>query len=100
MRNKMAEIEIKKADIQNLEELSKIFDEYRIFYEKKSDIKGAKEFLFDRFVNFQTQIFIAVDKEKNLIIGFTQLYPIFSSCNTLLLLFYLNHIKSSLLHYH
>lgn len=75
----MAEIEIKKADIQNLEELSKIFDEYRIFYEKKSDIKGAKEFLFDRIVNFQSQIFIAVDKEKNLIIGFTQLYSIFSS---------------------
>jgi len=75
----MKKIEINKADIHNLDELSLIFDEYRIFYEKKSDLKGAKEFLLDRFLNFQSIIFVAMDKENDTIVGFTQLYPTFSS---------------------
>ncbi len=76
---KMKSIEIRKAEIQDLEDLSLIFNEYRIFYKKPSDPMGAKEFLLDRFVNFQSHIFLAINKETNLIVGFTQLYPTFSS---------------------
>jgi ribosomal protein S18 acetylase RimI-like enzyme len=75
----LKEFEIKRAELKNLDEIAKIFDEYREFYEKKSDLNGAREFLFDRFVNFQSIIFIAYDNQNEKIAGFTQLYPVFSS---------------------
>ncbi|WCL50633.1 GNAT family N-acetyltransferase [Leptospira sp. GIMC2001] len=75
----MQNIEIRKAEIKDLDGLSKIFDLYRVFYKKESNIKEARKFLFERFVNFQSIIFIAVDIKKNAIVGFTQLYPTFSS---------------------
>jgi ribosomal protein S18 acetylase RimI-like enzyme len=70
---------VKQATIENLEEIAKIFDEYRMFYKQESDINGAKSFLFDRFEHLESVIFIAIDNESNNIIGFTQLYPTFSS---------------------
>ncbi|QIR37597.1 GNAT family N-acetyltransferase [Tolypothrix sp. PCC 7910] len=65
------------ADTDHLESLSILFDQYRVFYGQVSDIKAAKEFLKERFQHHDSVVFVAQDKGE--IIGFTQLYPSFSS---------------------
>ena len=70
-------IYIKKAEQENLDELSFLFDAYRQFYNQTPDLEGAKKFLLQRMGNNESVIFIAFDDDKA--IGFTQLYPIFSS---------------------
>ncbi|NHN33387.1 GNAT family N-acetyltransferase [Paenibacillus agricola] len=69
----------KQATLEDLEDLSILFNEYRIFYKQESDLEGAKRFLFERFEHRDAVIFIAKDNEMNKAIGFTQLYPSFSS---------------------
>ncbi len=68
----------RRATINDLEPLSDLFNQYRVFYEKSSDIEGAKFFLKERIVNNESVIFIAEVSEDKLS-GFVQLYPIFSS---------------------
>ncbi|MEP1553119.1 MAG: GNAT family N-acetyltransferase [Paraglaciecola sp.] len=70
-------IEIVQATLQDIEKLSILFDNYRIFYKQTSDIKLAKAFLIDRIANQESVIFVAKDESTQL--GFTQLYPSFSS---------------------
>jgi GNAT superfamily N-acetyltransferase len=70
-------MQIRKAEIADIEPLAVLFDQYRIFYKSSSDIKGAKEFIEERIKKNQSTIFLAIS--DNEIIGFTQLYPIFSS---------------------
>src|SRR5665213_1784657 len=70
-------IAIHQATIQDLDRLAPLFDSYRQFYGQKSDPAGAREFLLERFRHSESIIFIASrDGEA---IGFTQLYPSFSS---------------------
>jgi ribosomal protein S18 acetylase RimI-like enzyme len=68
----------RKALIVDIENISKLFDEYRIFYKKESDIQGVKKFLLERIENKESEIFVA-ENDKNQVVGFVQLYPIFSS---------------------
>lgn len=68
---------IHQATINDLDSLVELFDLYRQFYKQASDLKGAREFLEDRFVKNESIIFIAFDDEKA--VGFTQLFPSFSS---------------------
>ncbi|MFN6560709.1 MAG: GNAT family N-acetyltransferase [Nostoc sp. ChiSLP01] len=70
-------MEVFLANINHLENLSILFDRYRIFYNQASDIKAAKEFLKERFQNNDSIIFAVNDNKE--IIAFTQLYPTFSS---------------------
>ena len=56
-----------------------LFDEYRVFYKKSSDLAGAKKFLSERMTNNESMIYVA-EIEGNLV-GFVQLYPLFSSTN-------------------
>ena len=70
---------VKQATIENLNEISNLFDEYRIFYKQKSDLNSAKLFLFDRLEHMESIIFVAIETNSNNIVGFTQLYPSFSS---------------------
>ncbi|MEO5890764.1 MAG: GNAT family N-acetyltransferase [Ferruginibacter sp.] len=69
---------IRKAVIGDLEALSVLFNSYRLFYKKNSDLDGAREFLSDRILKNESEIFIAGNNEHE-ITGFVQLYPIFSS---------------------
>lgn len=63
--------------IEHLDLLVSLFDSYRVFYGKPSDKNAAKQFLFERLKNRDSIIFLAlVDNEA---VGFTQLYPSFSS---------------------
>ena len=70
-------MKIIKAHIDHLEDLVPLFDGYRIFYKQPSDLDGARQFLIERFKNNDAVIFMAYTIEKA--IGFTQLYPLFSS---------------------
>jgi len=69
---------IRKATKYDLKNLTKLFDNYRIFYEQKSDLISAEKFLLERMENEESEIFVA-DNNKNELVGFVQLYPIFSS---------------------
>lgn len=68
---------IREANINDLEAVALLFDSYRVFYEKLSDIEAAKTFLSERLANADSVIFLAENDNK--IVGFTQLYPLFSS---------------------
>lgn len=72
-------IVLQQATINDRDAVTEIFDLYRIFYKQTSDKIAARIFLFEKFERRESLIFIAKDKEKNLIVGFTQLYPILSS---------------------
>jgi len=70
-------IDIIKAELTHLEELAQLFDDYRVWYRKPSDLNAAKKFLIERINNNESTIFCA--KKENSLIGFVQLYPSFSS---------------------
>lgn len=54
-----------------------LFNQYRIFYKKESDLSLARNFINDRLSNNESVIFVVLDAEVP--IGFTQLYPKYSS---------------------
>nr|WP_246580310.1 GNAT family N-acetyltransferase [Deinococcus aestuarii] len=54
-----------------------MFDGYRQFYGQASDPEGARAFLAERLDRGESVIFVALDGETAL--GFTQLYPSFTS---------------------
>lgn len=64
----------KKKDIQ---QLSALFDQYRIFYKQETNIKRAAAFLKKRMNRKESVILVAED--NNNLVGFTQLFPIFTS---------------------
>ncbi|QAY65096.1 GNAT family N-acetyltransferase [Paenibacillus protaetiae] len=70
---------VSMATIADLDELTILFNEYRMFYNQESNLASAKAFLLERFEHRESVIFVAKDVNHNKIIGFTQLYPSFSS---------------------
>lgn len=68
---------IRKATLQDIGQLSELFDQYRIFYQKEPDLPAAEQFLTERIENRDSEIFIIESEGK--LLGFVQLYPIFSS---------------------
>jgi len=68
----------KRATKDDLQVLIPLFDGYRVFYNQTSNPEAAGTFLAERFEKEDSVILIAVDEEGNGL-GFTQLYPSFSS---------------------
>jgi len=68
---------IREAKKSDLDQLSKLFDSYRMFYGKESNIDISKNFLESRLINKDSEVFIC--EFDNILIGFVQLYPLFSS---------------------
>ena len=68
----------KKADKTDLDSLSIVFNNYRMFYQKEYDVKGALSFLTERIQKEDSEIFVALN-DNNQVVGFVQLYPLFSS---------------------
>ena len=66
-----------KAHIEHLDLIVSLFDAYRVFYRKPSEKDAAKQFLFERLKNKESIIFLAFENGEA--VGFTQLYPSFSS---------------------
>jgi GNAT superfamily N-acetyltransferase len=69
---------IRKAIAGDLQALALLFDNYRQFYGKAADFTAGHNFLRHRLSNNDSEIFIAEDDHAQLV-GFVQLYPIFSS---------------------
>jgi ribosomal protein S18 acetylase RimI-like enzyme len=69
---------IARATIADLDALVPLFDGYRVFYGKPSDPAKARAFLHERLANNESAIFLARDPDGSAL-GFTQLYPCFSS---------------------
>ena len=74
----MNDIQVKYATPDDLEALVPLFDAYRVFYEKPSDLKLARSFLTERLQLRESVILLAVTASGEAV-GFTQLYPSFSS---------------------
>lgn len=62
---------------EHLDTATELFDGYRIFYGQESDEAGAQTFLRERVERDESVLFLVMDDEIGL--GFTQLYPLFSS---------------------
>jgi ribosomal protein S18 acetylase RimI-like enzyme len=68
---------IRQANHSDIDQLTSLFDQYRVFYGKASDQSSARAFLEQRLTNADSVIFVAA--EGSTLKGFTQLYPLFSS---------------------
>ncbi len=68
---------IRKAVISDLEELNGLFDQYRRFYNKPSNLEASLQFLKDRIEKNESEIFMSWNGDKAT--GFVQLFPVFSS---------------------
>ena len=73
----MNPIQIRRATIDDLGLIAPLFDLYRQFYEQDSDLAKADNFLAQRLQHNESVIFLALDGADP--VGFTQLYPGFSS---------------------
>lgn len=71
-------MEIIRAGMDDLDIISPLFNAYRIFYGQQEDMTLACHFLAERLSQQESVIFFARD-EQGAGIGFTQLYPSFSS---------------------
>ena len=70
-------VNIRQATVADLDVIVPLFDAYRQFYRQPSDPERARQFLLERFERKQSVIFLAL--EQHTALGFTQLYPSFSS---------------------
>ncbi|WCO02819.1 GNAT family N-acetyltransferase [Psychroserpens ponticola] len=68
---------IYQAKYKNLETLVPLFDAYRVFYKQESNLDDANTFLKELLKKEKSVIYIATINNKT--VGFTQLYPLFSS---------------------
>lgn len=68
----------RRAVMADLESVAQLFDAYRQFYGQASDPSLAQSFIRERLSNQESVIFIA-ENEQGAAVGFTQLYPSFSS---------------------
>lgn len=77
---------IRRAGLPDLELVAPLFDAYRQFYSQPSDLPRSRSFLRERLERGDSVILLAQDEDRGL--GFTQLYPLFSSisCRPLWLL--------------
>ena len=69
---------VRQATIHDLDTLVPLFDSYRRFYGQPADPAKARTFLAERFAHRESLILLAHD-EHGAGLGFTQLYPLFSS---------------------
>jgi GNAT superfamily N-acetyltransferase len=70
---------IKRAGVADLDAVAPLFDAYRQFYGQRSDVPAARAFLDERLRREESVVFLAVDDDGAEALGFTQLYPSFSS---------------------
>ncbi len=71
------DIKVLQAVLSDLDLIAPLFDGYRQFYGRSTDISAARDFLLERFNHGESALFIAYSGAVP--VGFTQLYPSFSS---------------------
>lgn len=70
-------VDIIRANLRHLPLILPLFDAYRMFYKQPSNLLEAEEFLNQRLQHNESVIFLAMQGSNA--VGFTQLYPLFSS---------------------
>ena len=70
-------MEIRRATGDDIDPLARLFDAYREFYRAPANLEGARRFLLERLEKSQSIILLAFHEDAA--VGFTQLYPSFSS---------------------
>ena len=70
-------MEYRHAGLDDLDLLAPLFDAYRRFYERPGDLRLARDYLAQRLAQGEAIVFLAVDQGAG--VGFTLLYPTFSS---------------------
>ena len=70
-------VNIRRAEPSDSGAIAPLFDAYRVFYQQPSDMAAAEEFIRQRLTKEQSVILVA-DSASGLL-GFTQLYPLYSS---------------------
>jgi ribosomal protein S18 acetylase RimI-like enzyme len=73
-------VTIERATLDHLPLVAPLFDAYRVFYGQPSDLARAASFLRERMERGESAVFVALEGLAGL--GFTQLYPSFSSVST------------------
>ncbi|HZY39830.1 MAG TPA: GNAT family N-acetyltransferase [Mucilaginibacter sp.] len=71
-------MQLKRITLPDYLLVTKLFDDYRVFYKYPSDIRLAEKFIKERLENNESVVFIAL-ADDGTSIGFTQLYPLISS---------------------
>lgn len=81
-----ASIVTRIATLDDLDALAPLFADYRAFYAQPHDVAVAREFLRARLANGESTVILAFDANDaradtriGVPLGFTQLYPMFSS---------------------
>ena len=67
----------RKAVVEDAHLVAPLFDAYRVWYHQSADSEGALHFITERLQLNESVIFMAFI--NNAAVGFTQLYPIFTS---------------------
>lgn len=70
-------ITIIRARAEHIDQIAPLFDGYRQFYSQPSDIEAGRRFVLERLTNEESVIFVALNRLEA--VGFTQLFPAFSS---------------------
>ncbi|MEB8143328.1 GNAT family N-acetyltransferase [Mammaliicoccus sciuri] len=68
---------IRRLQLNEIEQVVSVFDDYRVHFGHQSDIKTTYEFIYRNVSREDTVIFIAEANEQ--VIGFVQLYKMLSS---------------------
>lgn len=68
---------IRRATPEDIDQLSVLFAQYRVFYGQPYEPEEAKQFLAERLSQDESVVLMALENETAT--GFTQLYPSFSS---------------------
>jgi GNAT superfamily N-acetyltransferase len=71
------QLKIRQATIEDLPKIVPIFDSYREYFQQEKNPSAAERFLFEKFEHRESVIFLA--EQQGEVIGFAQLYPLFSS---------------------
>jgi ribosomal protein S18 acetylase RimI-like enzyme len=71
---------IRRAGKDDVDQLAPLFDAYRQFYRQPGDLPRARDFLRERLRRNESVILLATQGDA--VVGFTQLYPMFSSVRT------------------
>ena len=70
-------MQIYQATLEQLDDVALLFDQYRIFYRQTSDLNAARKFIEKRLQQQDAVIFLAKENEQP--VGYTQLFPSWSS---------------------
>ena len=72
---------VRRAQLADVPAVAPLFDAYRQFYGKPANLELALRFLSERLSRDESVVFVAQTRE-GASVGFTQLYPSFSSVST------------------